>query len=58
MAVIINDFEVVAEPPPAEEKAEGGQQEGSSAQAKGPTPHEIEHIIERGRERRTRLWAH
>jgi hypothetical protein len=58
MAVIINDFEVVTEPPPSQEQPGGDTTEGQSAEAKGPTPHEIEHIIERQEERRARLWAH
>ena len=57
MAVIINDFEVVAEPPPAEEPS-GEAQEGQSGDGKGLTPREIERIIERQCEREARLWAH
>jgi hypothetical protein len=58
MAVIINDFEIVSEPPPSEERGSGDQQENQAAQAQGPKPHEIEHVIERQRERRARVWAH
>jgi hypothetical protein len=58
MAVIINDFEVVSEPPPSEERGAGDEAEGQAAQAQGPTPHEVEHVIERQRERQARVWAH
>jgi hypothetical protein len=60
MAVIINDFEVVSEPPPSEERggAGGGEAEGQAGQAQGPTPHQVELIIEHQQERRARVWAH
>jgi hypothetical protein len=58
MPVIINDFEVVTEKPASQESSGGDTGEGQSAEAKGPTPHQIEQIIERNRERSARLWAH
>jgi hypothetical protein len=56
MAVVINDFEVVA-----------GEEEGSqpttsptvtSNAASSPTVHDIERVIERQWERFERIWAH
>jgi len=59
MAVIINDFEVVSEPPPSDERGAGGEEaEGQAGQAQGPTPHQVEQIIEHQQERRARVWAH
>lgn len=59
MAVIINDFEVVSEPPPSDERGgAGGEAEGQAGQAQGPTPHQVEQIIEHQQERRARVWAH
>jgi hypothetical protein len=58
MPVIINDFEVVTEQSASPEGSAGDTGEGQQAEAKGPTPHQIEHIIERSRERQARLWAH
>ena len=55
MAVVINEFEVVAEPlnPPAQD---------STAAAEPPpppsTPHDLERVLRRQRERAARLWAH
>ncbi|HEX8137117.1 MAG TPA: hypothetical protein VF544_05960 [Pyrinomonadaceae bacterium] len=61
MAVIINEFEVVSEPPPSDERGGGGagdEAEGQAGQAQGPTPHQVEQIIEHQQERRARVWAH
>jgi hypothetical protein len=59
MAVIINEFEVVAET--ASQERGGGddsQQADGASEGKGPTPHEIKRIIKHELERFTRLWAH
>jgi hypothetical protein len=54
MAVIVNDFEVVAEPPPA---AEGNADSGAYAPSAGPTPQEVELINRRQHERAARVHA-
>jgi hypothetical protein len=52
MAVVINDFEVVVEPPP--EAPEAGEQPAPQA---APTPQEIEQIVRRQMERAARVRA-
>lgn len=52
MAVVINEFEVVVEPPP-EAPASGEQ----PAQAAAPTPQEIEQVLRRRMERAARVRA-
>jgi len=52
MAVVINDFEVVAEPPP--EAPAAGQ---PGVQPATPTPEEIEQIVRRQLERAARVRA-
>ena len=54
MAVVINEFEVV--PAPAEQPA-AAPASGDPAPA-GPTPHDIERIVERAVERGRRVRAH
>ncbi len=51
MAVVINDFEVVVEPPPAPDSGE------QPAQAAAPTPQEIEQVVRRQMERAARVRA-
>jgi hypothetical protein len=55
MPVVINDFEVVTEPPsapPAQAAAEGQP-------VTPPLPaHEVERILRHERERALRVWAH
>jgi hypothetical protein len=60
MAVIINEFEVVAESASQERGGSGedSQQSDGAAEGKGPTPHEIKRIIKHELERFARLWAH
>jgi hypothetical protein len=58
MSVVINDFEVVTEAPPSQDRHGGDKQEGEAAQAQGPTPHQIERVIEHHLERRARVRAH
>ena len=53
MAVVINDFEVVMEPPP-EAPAQGQQPAPAAA---GPTPQEIEQVVRRQVERAARVRA-
>jgi hypothetical protein len=56
MAVVIHEFEVVAEKPPAEEP--GGASPSASAPAPSSTPHDIERIVRRAAERLARVRAH
>ena len=53
MPIVINDFEVVAEPPAATERGEGGGRE--EKQPDRPTAEELLHWL---RERRERIRAH
>jgi hypothetical protein len=62
MAVVINDFEVVAEPAPggagshsasSEQKGEGGGGSG----APGPTPNDLRRVLRREMERVERVRA-
>jgi len=56
MAVIINEFEVVAEPPPAERAKEPAPPAGSSA-SQAPTPAELQRVLRRLEERAARVRA-
>jgi hypothetical protein len=56
MAVVIHEFEVVADKPPREEPA--GATPGASAPAPSSTPHDIERILHRLSERLARVRAH
>lgn len=59
MAVIINDFEVVVEPPPSTTKPATGTQPQEQAQTQNPAPRplDIEHINRHFEKRRARLIA-
>ncbi|MFL5624902.1 MAG: hypothetical protein ACJ788_04825 [Ktedonobacteraceae bacterium] len=59
MAVIINDFEVVVEPPPMNTATGGQPQERQQAgvQFVAPNPHDIELINRHFEKRRARLVA-
>jgi hypothetical protein len=54
MPVVINDFEVVVDQPAASSTRSGS---GSEA-PRGATPHEIELIMQREKERLARVQAH
>jgi hypothetical protein len=56
MAVVIHEFEVVAEKPPAEEQA--GAAPAAGTPAPSSTPHDIERIVRRLSERLARVRAH
>lgn len=56
MTVVINEFEVVAEPPP--KAGPTGPATPGSAAAQAPTPHDIDRILRRQRERFARIRAH
>lgn len=55
MPVVINEFEVITEPPPPvpAESADAAPSEQPSV-----TPHAIERVIEQQAERAMRTWAH
>lgn len=54
MAVVINEFEAVAEPAPAKR----GDSAGSAEAASPPSPAELRRPLQRLAARRARLWAH
>ena len=57
MPVVINEFEVVAEPQPkkqTDDKASAGQSAGAT---RAPTPHDIECIVRHHKERLARVRA-
>lgn len=54
MAVVVNDFEVVAEQPP---RADAPAEAGAQPQPAGPTPQELELIYRRMEERAARVRA-
>jgi hypothetical protein len=56
MPVVINQFEIVAEPPPlrVSQEAQPGDQE-APAPAQAPTPHDIAVVVRHIRERLTRV---
>ena len=54
MPVVINEFEVV--PAPTEQGA--SQEGGERPAASGPTPHDIQRVVEHAIERARRLRAH
>lgn len=54
MAVVINEFEVVPAPSDAPASAPASDRPGPA----GPTPHDIERIVERAAERGRRVRAH
>jgi len=59
MPVVINDFEVVVDQPAASSTRSGSGSEAPAAeQARGATPHEIELILQREKERLARVQAH
>jgi hypothetical protein len=53
MPIVINEFEVVAEPPPTAATPET-EQEQAPAQ---PTAHDVEQVLIRQIERAARVWA-
>ena len=60
MAVIINLFEVVCEPPPQQQAGttQPALVPGSSQAACAPTPRDIERVVRRHIERLARVRAH
>lgn len=57
MAVVIDEFEVVAEPPP-QSLSRGEAESTAPAQSDALTPQDIERITERQLERLARVRAH
>lgn len=59
MSVIINDFEVVVEPPPTGEAGSGGEApSGPPPRPAPPSPLELEDLVARQAVRNARLRAH
>ncbi len=57
MPVIINDFEVVALPPPKQGEAAKEPQAKENLPPPPPRPEDLESIMRRFLQRRLRLWA-
>ncbi len=57
MSVTINEFEVVTEAPAAAPAAASGENAQATGK-RGATPHEIEAILRREKERLARVQAH
>jgi len=57
MGVVINEFEVVAEPQPNTQPAETAPSGGSSP-ATAPTALDIDRVMLHSAERSARVWAH
>ena len=55
MAVVINDFEVVAEPPA---KAEAADRPDAKDQPDRPGPPDVEQVLRKCQERQARVRAH
>ncbi|HYK85955.1 MAG TPA: hypothetical protein VEV19_11345 [Ktedonobacteraceae bacterium] len=56
MPVVINEFEVLSEPPPERPEGEGrGRDESRPYQQMPPTPHEIEVVMRYLKERLARV---
>jgi hypothetical protein len=58
MPVVINDFEVVADQPSQPDRSAPSSGSSSAASPRGATPHEIELILQREKERLARVQAH
>ena len=58
MAVVINEFEVITEPQPAGKPGGVPPETASQPPTTGPTPHDIERVIRRQKERLARVRAH
>lgn len=58
MAVIIDDFEVVVEPPPAEPGADAAPQPQKRPETPGTTPQDVRDVMRAERARCARLYAH
>jgi hypothetical protein len=56
MAVVIQDFEVIAAPPPASQQPSA--QASPPVRMPGPTPGDIARVIEHQKERAERVRAH
>ena len=57
MPVVINEFEVVGEQPPAP-RTDSGAQESPAPSERGASPYEVESILRREKERLARVQAH
>ena len=58
MPVVINEFEIVTEPPPASEEAGGpGPQPEETAPSEVLRPEDVVRIYQHHRQRMARIWA-
>jgi hypothetical protein len=57
MPVVINEFEVVGDQPP-DPRPESTAQEAPPSTQRGATPHDVESILRREKERLARVQAH
>ena len=57
MAVVINEFEVVPEPP-ASNRLAAEKREENAGQNEPPSDHEVKQMLERRLERMERVFAH
>ena len=58
MPVVINDFEVVADEQAQSRQASSVAPESQVEETHGATPHEVENILRREKERLARVYAH
>jgi len=62
MPVVINDFEVVAEPPQQQrgqgEGGHGDEGQGAGQQADRPKPEQVQRAMQHLRAQALRVWAH
>ncbi len=58
MPVVINDFEIVVDDQAQSTQPAPAPQESSSQTVPGATPHEVENILRREKERLARVQAH
>jgi hypothetical protein len=58
MPVVISDFEVVVDDQPQSARSAPAPQESQAQTPRGATPHEVENILRREKERFSRVLAH
>jgi hypothetical protein len=58
MPVVINDFEVVVDQPSSSTRSASSGEAPAAEAPRGATPHEIELIVQREKERLARVKAH
>ncbi len=58
MAVIINDFEIILEPPASAPEGPNREPAGEDTAQQKLTPHDLDSILRHRIERSLRLWAY